>query len=127
MKKKRINSGSTFENEIAYSRAIVVGQWIFVSGTTGFNYETMTISNDIVEQTEQCIKNIENALIDTESSLNDIVKVTYIVPEVNEFSKCWETLRKHFNEIRPAATMISANLADPRMKIEIEVIAIKDN
>lgn len=127
MKRKRISSGSTFENEIAYSRVVVVGQWVFVSGTTGFNYETMTISDNIVEQAEKCLLNIEKALVEAESSLNDIVKVTYIVPQADEFNKCWETLKKYFKDILPAATMISANLADPRMKIEIEVIAVKES
>ena len=123
--RKTISTGSTFENEIAYSRAVVKDNWIFVSGTTGFNYENMTISEDIVEQTEQCLKNIRKVLEEAGSGMKDIVRVTYILPNAEEFSKCWPTLRKYFEEVRPAATMISAGLADERMKIEIEVTAVK--
>ncbi|MEZ4938797.1 MAG: RidA family protein [Crocinitomicaceae bacterium] len=123
--RKTISTGSTFENEIAYSRAVIKDNWIFVSGTTGFNYENMTISEDIVEQTEQCLKNIQKVLEEAGSGMEDIVRVTYILPDAKEFSKCWPTLRKYFEEIRPAATMISAGLADERMKIEIEVTAVK--
>lgn len=125
MKRKLISSGSTFENEICYSRAVVMDQWIFVSGTTGYNYDDMTISHDIVVQTEQCILNIEKALQEAGSSLSDIVRVKYILPNADEFSQCWPTLRKYFGKIKPAATMISAGLADNKMKIEIEVTAMK--
>ena len=125
MKRKLISSGSTFENEIGYSRAVVAGDMIFVSGTTGFDYATMMISDDIAEQTEQCIKNIEKALHDADSSLADIVRLTYIVPQAQEFEKCWPVLKRYFGNIKPAATMLSAGLADSRMKIEIEATAIK--
>ncbi len=120
-----ISSGSTFEAEIGYSRAVVVGEWIFVSGTTGFNYATMTIEDDVVAQAEQTIRNIEDALAKAGASLADVVRVHYILPVANDFPKCWPVLRKAFGEIRPAATMIEAGLSDPRMKIEIEVTAIK--
>jgi len=123
MSRKLISSGSVFEETIGYSRAVVDGEWIFVSGTTGFEYDSMTISDDIVEQTEQCLRNIASALKEADSSLDDIVRVQYIVPDAKQFSKCWPTLKKHFGEIRPAATMISAGLADTRMQIEIEVTA----
>lgn len=128
MARKLISSGSDFENMIGYSRAVVDGEWIFVSGTTGFDYESMSISNDVVEQTEQCFQNIIWALKQADSTLNDIVRVRYILPNSEDFEKCWPVLRKYFGEIRPSATMISANLADKRMKIEIEVTAkrIKD-
>jgi enamine deaminase RidA (YjgF/YER057c/UK114 family) len=125
MSRYLINSGSTFEKEIGYSRAVVDGDWIFVSGTTGFDYETMTISDNISEQTEQCIKNIEHALRQANADISDIVRIMYIVPQADEFSKCWPVLRKYFEEIRPAATMISAGLADIRMKIEIQVTALR--
>jgi enamine deaminase RidA (YjgF/YER057c/UK114 family) len=85
----------------------------------------MTLPDDIVLQTEQCLRNIESALAQAGSGLRDVVRVTYIVPEAEEFSRCWPTLRQYFGEIRPAATMISAGLADPRMRIEIEVTARK--
>jgi len=123
MTRRLISSGSTFENEIGYSRAVVDGDWVFVSGTTGFDYTAMTISDDIVEQTEQCLRNIELALAQAGASMRDVVRVTYILPTVSDFKHCWPTLRQHFGSVRPAATMISAGLADPRMRIEIEVTA----
>lgn len=125
MTRKLISSGSTFEERIGYSRAVVQGDWVFVSGTTGFDYSKMTISDDIVEQTEQCMKNIESALQQAGASLKDVVRVNYVVPNGSEFGKCWPVLSKYFGDIRPAAMMISAGLADPRMKIEIEVTALK--
>lgn len=125
MTRKLISSGSTFEQQIGYSRAVVAGDWVFVSGTTGFDYATMTISDDVVEQAEQCLKNIEAALQEAGASLRDVVRVTYVLPDGAEFEACWPVLRKYFGEVRPAAMMISAGLADPRMKIEIEVTALR--
>jgi len=125
MARKHISSGSTFEKEIGYSRAVVAGDWVFVSGTTGFDYSTMTISDDIVTQAEQCLRNIQAALTQAGSKLEDVVRVTYILPDASQFERCWPTLRKYFGEVRPAATMISAGLADPRIRIEIEVTALK--
>ncbi len=125
MPRQLISSGSTFEQEIGYSRAVVDGDWVFVSGTTGFDYATMTIAEGIVEQTEQCLKNIASALEQAGSGLRDVVRVTYVVPRGDEFPQCWPVLRKYFGDIRPAAMMISAGLADPRMRIEIEVTARK--
>ena len=125
MTRQLISSGSTFEQEIGYSRAVVDGEWIFVSGTTGFNYQTMTITDDVVTQTEQCLQNIIAALAQANATLNDVVRVTYVLPKAEEFPACWPMLRKYFGDIRPAAMMISAGLADPRMKIEIEVTARK--
>lgn len=125
MPRQLISSGSTFEQEIGYSRAVVDGDWVFVSGTTGFDYSTMTIADGIVAQAEQCLKNIEAALAQAGSGLKDVVRVTYVVPKGDEFPHCWPVLRKYFGEIRPAAMMISAGLADPRMRIEIEVTARK--
>jgi enamine deaminase RidA (YjgF/YER057c/UK114 family) len=125
MTRKLISSGSTFEQQIGYSRAVVAGDWVFVSGTTGFDYSNMTISDDVVEQTEQCLKNIEAALQEAGASLRDVVRVTYVLPDGAEFEACWPVLRKYFGEVRPAAMMISAGLADPRMKIEIEVTALR--
>ncbi len=123
MTRRLICSGSNFETQIAYSRAVVDGEWIFVSGTTGFNYATMSIAPDVVEQTEQAFRNIDAALREAGCGLSDVVRVTYILPDASEFSRCWPTLRKYFGEIRPAATMISAGLVDKRMRIEIEVTA----
>lgn len=125
MKRQLISSGSTYETEIGYSRAVVQGDWVFVSGTTGFDYETMTISESIEAQTEQCLKNIVSALAKADAQITDVVRVLYIVPNAEEFRLCWPILRKYFGESKPAATMISAGLADTRMKIEIEVTALK--
>ena len=122
-KRKLISSGSAFEEMVGYSRAVVDGDWVFVSGTTGFNYSDMSIAEGIVEQTTQCLKNIESALQQAGSGMQDIVRVLYIIPDAKEFEKCWPVLKKCLGEIRPAATMISAGLADARMKIEIEVTA----
>lgn len=124
-KRRLISSGSTFEEQIGYSRAVVAGDWVFVSGTTGFDYGAMTIPDGLIEQTEQCLKNIEAALRQAGSSLQDVVRVTYVLPNGDEFEQCWPVLRKYFGEVRPAAMMISAGLADPRMKIEIEVTALR--
>ena len=125
MERKFISSGSSFEKEIGYSRAVVDGNWIFISGTSGFDYEKMTISEDIISQTEQCLKNIISTLKQAESKIQDVVRVTYILPDSSEFESCWPILKKKFGEIRPAATMFSAGLVDSRMKIEIQVTALK--
>lgn len=125
MERKLISSGSTFEREIGYSRAVVEGDWIFVSGTTGFNYDTMRIADDIVSQTEQCFKNINTALQEANSKMSDVVRVMYILPDAAEFEQCWPVLRTYFGDTRPAATMISAGLSDARMKIEIQVTALR--
>jgi len=125
MTRRLIGSGSSFEAEIAYSRAVVDGDWVFVSGTTGFDYATMRIADGIVEQCEQALSNIEQALQQAGASMADVVRVHYIVPVAAEFALCWPVLRQWFGAVRPAATMISAGLADPRMHIEIEVTARK--
>jgi enamine deaminase RidA (YjgF/YER057c/UK114 family) len=125
MNRTLISSGSTFEAQIGYSRAVVAGDWVFVSGTTGFDYTTMAISDDVVAQAEQCLKNIVSALEQAGSGMQDVVRVTYVLPQTADFEPCWPVLRKYFGEVRPAAMMISAGLADPRMKIEIEVTALK--
>ena len=125
MTRRLIGSGSSFEQQIGYSRAVVAGDWVFVSGTTGFDYAAMSISDDLLQQTEQCLKNIEAALKEAGAGLKDVVRVTYMLPEAGEFERCWPVLRRYFGDVRPAATMISAGLADPRMKIEIEVTALK--
>jgi enamine deaminase RidA (YjgF/YER057c/UK114 family) len=125
MTRTLISSGSTFEDKIGYSRAVVAGDWVFVSGTTGFDYAAMSISDDLVEQAEQCFRNIEAALRQAGSSLKDVVRVTYVLPDGSEFERCWPVLRQYFGEVRPAAMMICARLLDARMKIEIEVTALK--
>jgi len=125
MTKTLISSGSPFEAQIAYSRAVVDGEWIFVSGTTGFDYATMSISDDVVQQAEQCLKNIQHALREAGAELSDIVRIRYLVPDASDFEACWPVLRRYLDAVRPAATMMSAGLLDPRMKIEIEVTARK--
>jgi enamine deaminase RidA (YjgF/YER057c/UK114 family) len=125
MSRHLISSGSTFERDVGYSRAVNEGEWVFVSGTTGFDYRTMTIAENVVEQAEQCFRNIEEALRAAGSGLADVVRVRYILPSVNDFEPCWPVLRKYLGAVRPAATMIQAGLSDPRMKIEIEVTARK--
>ncbi len=123
MSRRLIDSGSPFEREIAYSRAVVDGEWVFVSGTTGYDYASMTIAPDIAAQCDQAMRNIEHALHQAGASLEDVVKVTYLVPEAAEFPACWPVLRRYFGTIRPAATMMAVGLADPKMRIEIEVMA----
>ena len=125
MTRQLISSGSPFEQQIGYSRAVVDGDWVFVSGTTGFDYQSMTISDDIAQQTEQCLQNIVAALAQAGASLRDVVRINYVVPQATQFQQCWPVLQKYFGDIRPASMMISAGLLDPRMKIEIEVTARK--
>ena len=125
MKRQRITSGSIYEEQIGYSRAVVAGDWVFVSGTTGFDYASMTISEDVVVQAEQCLHNIATALAQAGSTLDDVVRVNYVLPDGRDFEACWPLLRKHFGKDKPAAMVITAGLLDPRMKIEIEVTACK--
>ena len=125
MQRQHISSGSRFETEIGYSRAVAAGDWIFVSGTTGFDYASMTISQDVAEQAEQCFQNIAAALAQAGATLDEVVRVNYILPHAADFEACWPVLRHYLGRARPAATMVSAGLIDPRMKIEIEVTALK--
>ena len=125
MARKLISSGSKFETEMAYSRAVVDGDWIFVSGTTGFNYATMEISEDVAAQAEQTFLNIKAAMEKAGFGLEHIVRVHYILPNAEDFQACWPAMRKFLGEIRPAASMLVAALVDPRMKIEIEVTGKK--
>jgi enamine deaminase RidA (YjgF/YER057c/UK114 family) len=123
MPRRLISSGSRFEAEIGYSRAVVDGDWIFVAGTTGYDYRTMTIAPDVVAQTRQALANIRAALAAADSSFADVVRVHYLLPNAADFEACWPELRAAFGEIRPAATMMVVGLADAAMKIEIEVTA----
>lgn len=124
-RRQLISSGSTFEAQIGYSRAVVVGDWVFVSGTTGFDYTVMSISDDLLAQAEQCCKNLEAALRQAGSRLEEVVQVTYVLPNPADFEPCWPVLRRYFGPVRPAAIMLAAGLADPRMKLEIAVTALK--
>ena len=123
--RRRISSGSPFERDIGYSRAVVDGDWVFVSGTTGFDYATMAISPDVTQQAEQALSNIAWALAQAGASLDDVVRVRYLVPDPADFESCWPALRQAFAVALPAATMQVCALADERMKIEIEVTARK--
>ena len=125
--RRLISSGSKFEQQMGYSRAVVDGEWVFISGTTGFNYATMEISDDIAEQTAQCLRNIGETLTKAGGSFADVVRVHYILPNGAEFEKCWPALGEVFGEVRPAATVFQAGLTDPRIKIEIEVTAKKQS
>ncbi|AQZ68638.1 acetyltransferase [[Actinomadura] parvosata subsp. kistnae] len=121
--RRAILSGSTFEEQIGYARAVVDGDRVHVSGTTGFDYSTMTISDDVVEQARQCLRNIGQALEEAGCGFGDVVRVRYLLPDRADFEPCWPVLRECFGEVRPAATMLMCGLSDPRMKIEIEVDA----
>ena len=127
MSRKLISSGSEFESKIGYSRAVVDGGFVFVSGTTGYDYETMTISQSVVEQADQCLKNIEQALKSAGSDLSEIARIRYILPDKADFEPCWPVLRKHLGSVLPAATVFEAGLLDEKMKIEIEVTAKLSN
>jgi enamine deaminase RidA (YjgF/YER057c/UK114 family) len=127
MKRQLINSGSIFEEKVSFSRAVVVDKMVFVSGCTGYDYATNIISDDIVAQTEQTFKNIENALTKAGSSFEDVVRVQYILADTFEWEKCWPIFKKYFGEIKPACTVICAKLTNEKLKIEIEVTAIKQN
>ena len=118
-----IAGGSPFEERIGFARAVVDGDRVHVSGTTGFDYATMTISDDVVEQAEQCLRNIGAALAEAGCAFTDVVRVRYLLPERDDFEPCWPVLRRCFGEVRPAATMQVCGLLDPRMRIEIEVEA----
>jgi enamine deaminase RidA (YjgF/YER057c/UK114 family) len=125
MPRRLISSGSTFEKSIGYSRAVVDGDLIFVSGTTGFDYSDMTIQDDVVVQCEQALKNIEAALKQATAGLADVVRVHYLMTNGADFERCWPAMGKAFGAVRPAATMMVVGLADTRMKIEIEVTAMR--
>jgi formimidoylglutamate deiminase len=118
-----ISSGSAFEEQIGYSRAVIDGDWVHVSGTTGFDYATMTISDDVVAQAEQALANVAAALAEAGCSFADVVRVRYLLPRAADFEACWPALRRAFGDVRPAATMQECGLSDPRMKFEIEVTA----
>ena len=123
MTRKYISSGSEFEQKVGYSRAVVDGEYIFVSGTTGYDYDSMSISDCVIEQAEQCFKNIQKALLEAGSSLDDVVRVHYIYPNRDDFEPCWPVLNKYLGHAKPAATMFVAGLLDDKMKLEIEVTA----
>ena len=127
MNRKHFSSGSDFEEKIGYSRAVLDGDYVFVSGTTGYDYSTMSISEDVVEQAEQCFKNIESVLKEAGSSIDDIVRIRYIYPNKSDFEPCWPVFKRYLHKAKPAATMLVAGLYDDDMKLEIEVTARKSS
>ena len=125
MTKRLISSGSAFEAVAGYSRAVVDGDWIHVAGTTGFDYSTMTIADDLAVQTRQVFANIAAALKQADATLDDVVRVTYYLAEREYFTKVAPIFGEYFARARPAATAVVCGLVDARMKIEIEVTARK--
>jgi enamine deaminase RidA (YjgF/YER057c/UK114 family) len=123
MTRQLISSGSKFEEEIGYSRAVVDGDFIFLSGTTGYDYATMTIADDVVAQCEQCFKNIAAALAKADATLDDIMRVLVIVPRRADWEPCWPVFKKYLGHVRPASTLIHAQLQTDAMRIEIEATA----
>ncbi|KAA2214747.1 RidA family protein [Teichococcus oryzae] len=121
--RRLISSGSRFEAEIGYSRAVAVGDFVHVSGTTGYDYATMTMPEGVAEQCEQCFRNIAAALAQAGAGMEQVVRVTYIVPRREDWPACWPVTRKWLGAIRPAATLIHAGLQEGAMRIEIEVTA----
>ena len=118
-----ISSGSPFEAAAGYSRAVLDGEWVFVAGTTGFNYAAMTIAEDPAEQARQALHNIAMALAEAGAGLGDVVRVKYYLPNAEDWPRIVPVLGEAFGAIRPAATALICGLVDPRMKIEIEVTA----
>ncbi len=123
--RRLISSGSPFEAQIGYSRAVVAGPWVFMSGTTGFDYKSMTIADNVVEQAEQCFRNVAGVLEQAGVSFADVVRITYLVTRSEDFEPIWPVLQRYLGEVRPACTVIVAQLLDPRMLIEVEVTAFK--
>lgn len=118
-----ISTGSPFEAKIGYSRAVVCDGWIFVAGTTGYDYTTMTMPRNVADQCRNALDTIEAALGEAGASLNDVVRVRYILPNAADWPDCWPVVSAAFASARPAATMIAAALQEPEMGIEIEVTA----
>lgn len=123
MARRLISTGSPFEERIGYSRAVVCDGWVFVAGTTGYDYATMTMPDDVADQCRNTLATIEGALAEAGASLDDVVRVRYILPDPADWPACWPVVSEAFARARPAATMISAALQEPEMKIEIEVTA----
>ncbi len=118
-----ISTGSRFESQIGYSRAVVCDGWVFVAGTTGYDYATMTMPARVEDQCANALKTIGEALEKAGARLDDVVRVRYILPDKDDWPACWPVTSAAFTKARPAATMLVAGLQDPEMKIEIEVTA----
>ena len=122
---QRISSGSELEARFAYSRAVVDGDWVLVSGTTGMNYATGEMPPGIVEQAEQAFENIQAALTEAGASMADVLRHRTFVTDPAEVEALAPVFEKWLGEVRPASTLVITGLVDPRMKIEIEVTARK--
>ena len=123
MTRRLISSGSRFEAEIGYSRAVVDGGLVFVSGTTGYDYATMTIAEDVVAQAHQTFRNIAAALAEAGCTLDDVVRALFILPNRADWQPCWPVVKQYFGKAKPASTLIHAGLQTDAMRIEIEVTA----
>lgn len=123
MTRRRISSGSVYEDLVGYSRAVVDGEWIFVSGTTGLDYQANTIADDVVAQTHQAVRNIEAALAEAGATLEDVVRGRIICQSRADFAAAAPVIGQYLGAARPANTTFIADLVDPRMRIEIEVTA----
>lgn len=123
MEKRLISTGSPFEERIGYSRAVVCDGWVFVAGTTGYDYATMQMPEDVADQCRNALGTIARALAEAGAGLSDVVRVRYILPDPAEWPACWPVTSEAFATTRPAATMLVAGLQEPEMKIEIEVTA----
>jgi enamine deaminase RidA (YjgF/YER057c/UK114 family) len=123
--RRLISTGSPFEKTAGYSRAVVQGDWCFVAGTTGYDYATMTMPDGIEAQARNCLKTIGKALADAGFAMEDVVRAHYYVTDRSFVHSVYPILGEAFGDIRPAATMIVCGLAEPEMKIEIEVTALR--
>ena len=121
--RRLISSGSSFEATAGYSRAVVDGEYVHVSGTTGFDYAAMTIDHDVTAQAHQCFRNIAAALGEAGCTLDDVIRVRYYLTDAASFERMAPIFGQYFAQARPAATAIVCGLVDARMKIEIEVTA----
>ncbi|MCB4770791.1 RidA family protein [Ancylobacter sp. Lp-2] len=121
--RRLISTGSPFETEAGYSRAVVDGNDIFVSGTTGYDYATMTLPESVEEQAHGCFRNIAATLKEADAALSDVVRVRYIITRPEYADIVFPIFGQYFGTVRPAATLIVAGLLKPEMKIEIEVTA----
>ena len=123
--RRRITTGSAFEKEYAYSRAVVCGDWCFVAGTTGYDYATMTMPEAAADQARAAFATVERTLAEAGFAMGDIVRVQYTIVEAALRAEIAPALRAALGAVRPAATMVVAGLNEPEMKVEIEVTALR--
>ena len=123
MSRRLVSTGSPFEREAGYSRAVVSGEWCFVSGTTGYDYRTMTMPDDAGAQARCALRTIRAALAEAGFAMEDVVRARYVVTDRAHVAPVFGALGEAFGTIRPAATMIVADLIEPAMRVEIDVTA----